>query len=101
MERKNTLERIGRREARREARSAPYKKAGGVLSTPRLISCYAASLAIVVICIVLGRSPEVVEAGNSLLYVLLACAGAGFSVYITRQSLAAAKAKQGKKDKRR
>ena len=51
MGQKNQLERVSRRETRRETRNVAYKRSGGVLSTPRLISCYVASLAIVVICI--------------------------------------------------
>ena len=69
------------------------KKGDGTISRAQLISCYAASALIVVLCIVEARQPETIADGNPALYYLLAALGVAFSVYITVRNKAARKKK--------
>ena len=59
------------------------KKGNGTISKAQLISCYAASALIVILCVVEARKPETVADGNAVFYYLLAALGIAFSVYIT------------------
>ena len=67
------------------------KKGNGTISRAQLISCYAASALIVVLCVSEAVKPETVANGNPILYYLLAVLGAAFSVFITIRNKSAKK----------
>lgn len=69
------------------------KKGNGTISKAQLISCYAASALIVVLCIVEARKSETMADGNPALYYLLAALGVAFSVFITVRNQKAGKKK--------
>jgi predicted membrane chloride channel (bestrophin family) len=66
------------------------KKVGSI-SKLQLYSCYAASLLIVVLCIVEALKPETQASGNATTYYFLAVLGVAFSIYITVRNNAAKK----------
>ena len=67
------------------------KKRDGTISKMQLISCYAASALIVVICLLEANNPEVQASADPSMYYLLAVLGVAFSVYITVRNNSAKK----------
>lgn len=67
------------------------RKGNGTISKAQLISCYAASALIVILCVVEATKPETAANGNPILYYLLAVLGAAFSVFITVRNKSAKK----------
>lgn len=65
------------------------RKGDGTISKMQLISCYAASLLIVILCVVEAMKPET---ANPSLYYFLAALGVAFSVFITIRNNGAKKA---------
>lgn len=65
------------------------RKGDGTISRVQLLSCYAASLLIVILCVVEAMKPETV---NPSLYYFLAVLGVAFSVFITIRNNGAKKA---------
>lgn len=67
------------------------RKGNGTISRAQLISCYAASALIVVLCVAEAMKPETAVNENPILYYLLAILGAAFSVFITVRNKSAKK----------
>lgn len=68
------------------------RKGDGTISKVQLISCYAASALIAVLCVMEALKPETQSSGNPSMYYFLAVLGVGFSVYITIRNNGAKKA---------
>ena len=60
-----------------------------------LLSCYAASALIVILCVAEAMKPETAANGNPGLYYLLAVLGVAFSVFITIRNKGAKKKQTG------
>ncbi len=67
------------------------KEGGGTISKVQLFSCYAASLLIVILCVVEARKPETQASGNPAMYYCLAALGVAFSIFITVRNNSAKK----------
>lgn len=67
------------------------KKGSGTISKMQLLSCYAASALIVVLCVVEALKPETQTSGNPAMYYFLAVLGVVFSVFITVRNNSAEK----------
>ncbi len=74
------------------------KKGDGTITRTQLLSCYASSLIIVVLCVWEGLKPETQENGDPTMYFILAALGVAYSVLITiRNHNAKQKAQGGKR----
>jgi len=63
----------------------------GTVSKMQLLSCYAASALIVILCVVEALKPETQASGSPGMYYALAALGVAFSVFITVRNNAAKK----------
>lgn len=72
------------------------RRGDGTISKTQLLSCYAASALIVVLCIVEALKPETQTSGDPAMYYLLAVLGVAFSVIITVRDRNARKSDQPK-----
>ena len=59
------------------------KKGDGTISKVQLLSCYAASAIIAVLCIWEALKPETQASGDPIMYYVLAVLGVAYSVLIT------------------
>ncbi len=94
------LQRMDKRRQNEERRSSQFARKNGEISTARLISCYAASLLICILCVREALKPD--TAGDSAaIYLTLAAVGVLFSVFITVYSRKAAKANRAAREQSR
>lgn len=70
------------------------KKGNGTITKVQLISCYAVSALIVVLCIIEAMKPETIAQENQVMYYILAVVGVAFSVGITIRNNKAKKSAQ-------